>query len=249
MARTTAAWSRVNITSVVGVSGYMQRDHVVRPQLRFDEPRQRLAHRDGVRLAHVIVVEEDGEQPHVLALRLGLLVVAVPDGARRRFAGTRVVAVDPDELELLDRLRLVVFEDLEVSFLQIGDRLPLRSVANTSTRMKSTPVRKVVGCRAARAVPALLAAGAAVAVAPAAAPPGAGADEAGDSEQDRHGHARLEHLGLGDRRAVTAGSRCPVACSSAFSLMMSTAPVTQPADFTRMPLSATLPVGRRAALP
>ena len=60
----------------------------------------------------------------VLRLRLGLFVVAIADLANRRIARLRV-AVDFDRRELFDRLRLAVFEDLEIDFLQVADRLRL----------------------------------------------------------------------------------------------------------------------------
>jgi hypothetical protein len=72
----------------------------------------------------VIVVEEEEEQPDVFARGLGLLVVPVADLARRQFAGPHV-AVDLDEPELLDRLRLLVLEHLEVGLREVGHRLLL----------------------------------------------------------------------------------------------------------------------------
>ena len=56
--------------------------------------------------------------------RLGLLVVAIADRARRRIARLRV-AVHLDQAELLHRLRLVVLEDLELVLLQVEHRLRL----------------------------------------------------------------------------------------------------------------------------
>ena len=98
-------------------------DHVVGPQLRLDEARQRLAHRHRVRAPHVVVVEQDREDADVVARRLGLFVVAVADRARRRVARLRI-AVHLDQAELLHRLRLVVLEDVEVFLLEVGDVLP-----------------------------------------------------------------------------------------------------------------------------
>ena len=114
----------MNGRSETGVSGYIIADHVGRPQLRLDEPGQRLAHRHRVRAPHVIVVEEEREDPHVVARGLELFVVAIANLLRRRTARLRV-AVDLDQLELLDRLRLAVLEDLEVGLRQVGDRLVL----------------------------------------------------------------------------------------------------------------------------
>ena len=75
--------------------------------------------------AHVVVVEEDREQPDVVARRLHLLVVVVPDFARRFLDRVGGAAVELDQLEGLDLLRLAVFGDLEVALLQVRDRVAL----------------------------------------------------------------------------------------------------------------------------
>ena len=100
------------------------RHHVLGAQLRLDESRQRVADRYGVRAPHVVIVEEDRVNPDVLGLRLGFFIIAIADLANGRFAGLRV-AVDLDRGELLDGLRLAIFEDLEIRLLQIADRLRL----------------------------------------------------------------------------------------------------------------------------
>jgi hypothetical protein len=74
----------------------------------------------------VVVIEKNDEHARVVAARFTLFVVAVANLLRRRLAGFRV-AVDLDEAELLDLLRLVVFENLEVRLLQVERRLPLES--------------------------------------------------------------------------------------------------------------------------
>jgi hypothetical protein len=72
----------------------------------------------------VVVVEQHDEDPHVVPLGLGLLVVGRADRPRRSgaFVGR---AGDLHELERLDGLWLVVLEDLEVGLLQVGDGLAL----------------------------------------------------------------------------------------------------------------------------
>ena len=96
------------------------RDHVERADLGLDEPDQRVLHRKTRPEPHVVVVEEDDEQPHVVTARLGLLGVDRVDLARSRLARRRV-AVHANELEGLDGLRLAVLHDLEVLGLQVGD--------------------------------------------------------------------------------------------------------------------------------
>ena len=110
--------------SVTGVSGYMIADEIQRPELVLDELGQRLTHGERAAEPRVIVVEEDDEHARVVARRFALLVVAVANLLRGRIAGLRI-AVDFDQAELLDRLRLVVLENFEVGLLQIGDGLPL----------------------------------------------------------------------------------------------------------------------------
>jgi hypothetical protein len=61
----------------------------------------------------MVVVEQDGENAGVLARRLQFFVVSIADLARRRRPRLRV-AVDLDQPELLDRLRLAVLGDFEV---------------------------------------------------------------------------------------------------------------------------------------
>ena len=71
----------------------------------------------------MVVVEEDREQAHVVARRLGLLVEVVADFLRRLLDRVGGAAVELDQLEGVDLLRLVVFEDVEVRRLQIRDRV------------------------------------------------------------------------------------------------------------------------------
>ncbi len=92
------------------------RDHVGRTELRLDEAGDLLAARHARFAADVIFVEEEGEQPDVVARGLDLLVGIGADLPRRR--PTRILhqpAVELDELEGLDLLRLAVFGDLEVA--------------------------------------------------------------------------------------------------------------------------------------
>ena len=58
------------------------------PELRLDELRERLRAREAVLLPHVVVVEEDREQPHVVARGLRFLVVVGADRARRALVGS-----------------------------------------------------------------------------------------------------------------------------------------------------------------
>ncbi len=68
----------------------------------------------------MVIVEEDREQPHVLARGLEERVLFRTDGERLveiRGAG----AVDPDELDCLDSLRHAVFGQLEILEREVGD--------------------------------------------------------------------------------------------------------------------------------
>ncbi len=98
------------------------RDHVGRTELRLDEARDLLAAGEARFAADVVVVEEKGEQPHVVAGGFILLVGIGADLARRLAAGLHQTAVELDEAEGLDLLRLAVLGDFEVALLQIGDR-------------------------------------------------------------------------------------------------------------------------------
>ena len=93
-----------------------------RPELRLDELLERRADAEAVLLPHVIVVEEDREQPHVVSRGFLFFVGVGADGARRTLAGRAGdAAVELDELEVFDRLRLAVFGDFEVGLLEVGD--------------------------------------------------------------------------------------------------------------------------------
>ena len=98
-------------------------DHVRRPDIFFDERRELIADGHARTTSHVIVVEEHREQPHVVARRFGFLVVVGADFARRILDRVRDAAVQLDELEGFDLLRLAVFSDVEVGLLQIGKRV------------------------------------------------------------------------------------------------------------------------------
>ena len=73
----------------------------------------------------MVVVEENDEDARVVTPRFTLLVIAVANLLRRGLARLRV-PVHLDESELLDFLRLVVLENVEVGLLQIRRRLALR---------------------------------------------------------------------------------------------------------------------------
>ena len=71
----------------------------------------------------MVVVEEDREQPDVVARRFHFLVVVGADFARRLLDRVGGAAVELDQLEGLDLLRLAVLGDLEVALLQVRDRI------------------------------------------------------------------------------------------------------------------------------
>ena len=96
-------------------------DHVRRTELRLDKPGQRRTDRHARAAAHVIIVEEDREQPDVLARRFGLFVVVAADFPGRLVDRGSGSAVELHELEGFDLLRLAVFRDLEIGRLQVGD--------------------------------------------------------------------------------------------------------------------------------
>jgi hypothetical protein len=70
----------------------------------------------------VVVVQEQREQPDVFPRRLEQRVLLRANRERLVEVG-RPRAVDPHELDRLHRLRDVVFGDLEIRHLEIGDRL------------------------------------------------------------------------------------------------------------------------------
>jgi hypothetical protein len=97
-------------------------DHVRGSELRADEADERLAREHRRAPSHVVIVQEDREQPHVVALRLRLLVEEAADLA----GGSRVLhLVDAHELERLDVLRLAGFGDREVGGRQVEHRVAL----------------------------------------------------------------------------------------------------------------------------
>jgi len=101
------------------------RDEIERPELVLDELGQRLTHGKRAAEPRVIVVQENDEHPRVVACRFALLIIPVANLLRGRL--TRLgIAVDFDETEGLDLLRLVVLEDFEVRLLLIGRGLALR---------------------------------------------------------------------------------------------------------------------------
>ena len=97
-------------------------DNVVRAQLVLHETHQRLADGHRIGAPHVVVVQEEDEHADVIAIGDQFLIVAGPDLRRRWRTGSRV-PVHLDQRELLHRLRLTVFEDLEVCLRERGDRL------------------------------------------------------------------------------------------------------------------------------
>ena len=95
------------------------RDHVRRSKLGVDEVDQRLAQARGVLEPNMVVIEEDGEQPDVLAGGFPLLVELAANRSCRFGAWLRC-AGQTNQSEGVDRLRGVVFEHLEVIGLQVG---------------------------------------------------------------------------------------------------------------------------------
>jgi len=73
----------------------------------------------------VIVVQENREQADIVARRLGLLVEVVANFLGRLLDRVGGAAVELDEFERIDLLRLVILGDIEVRRLQIGDRIPV----------------------------------------------------------------------------------------------------------------------------
>ena len=120
--RTTAEWLRVIRTDAVDSSGYMTPIMSDGPSCWSDELRQLSAHRHAGAAAHVIVVEEHREQPHVLARRFRFLVGVGPDLADRLLRRFRGAAIELDQPERFDFLRLAVLGHVEVGRLQVGDR-------------------------------------------------------------------------------------------------------------------------------
>ena len=108
-------------------SGRLERihhaDHVRRPELGVDEPGQLSAHGHARPAAHVVVVEKDRKEAHIVSRRLGLLVEVVADLLHRLLDRIGGAAVELDQLDGVDFLELVVLEDLEVGGLQIRHRI------------------------------------------------------------------------------------------------------------------------------
>ena len=71
----------------------------------------------------VVVVEEDAEQPYLVARGFGFLVVVGANLTRRLFDRFLDAAVQLHELERLDLLRLVILGHFEVGRLQIRHRI------------------------------------------------------------------------------------------------------------------------------
>jgi hypothetical protein len=71
----------------------------------------------------VVVVEEDCEQPHVVTCRFHLFVVVRADLAWRVLDGVAASAVEFDQFEGFDFLRLAVFRHVEVGLREVRDRV------------------------------------------------------------------------------------------------------------------------------
>ena len=97
---------------------------ILRVELVLDKPREDLSRAHAVLEPHVVVVQKNRKQPHVVARRFRLLVDRVTYFARRIGADAGVLG-HVDELERLDRLRFPVFRDFEVFLLQIVDGVAL----------------------------------------------------------------------------------------------------------------------------
>jgi hypothetical protein len=100
-------------------------DHVRRPELGVDKAGERRARRDARAFADVIVVEKHREQAHVVPRGFSLLVFVVANRPGRAVGGGRDAAVQLDQLEVLDALRLAVLGELEVALLQIRDGISI----------------------------------------------------------------------------------------------------------------------------
>ena len=89
---------------------------VARAERLVDKPGERAAHPGRIRRAHVVLVEEDREQPRVGPRRVRPLV-GVGWLRPRVILGGKAL-VDPDEPRFVYRLRLAVLGDLEVAGLE-----------------------------------------------------------------------------------------------------------------------------------
>src|SRR5262247_25090 len=94
-----------------------------RAELRLDESRELIPRGEAGAFAYVVVVEEDREQPHVVAGGFHLFVVVRADLAWRLLDRVAASAVELDELEGFDFLRLAVFRHIEVGLRKIRDRV------------------------------------------------------------------------------------------------------------------------------
>ncbi len=108
-----------------GLERIHQPNHVGRPELPVDKARQRLTDGHAGTAPDMVVVEEDGKQPHVIARGLGLLVVIAANLLGRSVSGFHHAAVQLHQLEGLDLLWLAILGDVEVALLQIGNRVAL----------------------------------------------------------------------------------------------------------------------------
>ena len=100
-----------------------ERHHVVGRQLLGDEVGQVRSGGHRAAPAHVVVVEEDRDEPHVVARRLQLLVALGSDGTDRLAGGRGRLHLDV--LERLDRLRLAVLGHFEVGLGEVADGIAL----------------------------------------------------------------------------------------------------------------------------
>ena len=134
--RASRSGLRARVLQVVaGRQRLHHRRQIVRPEL-VDEAGERLAQRqrDLRPLVDVIVVQEDREQPDVVAGGLEHRVLASIESPAARSRSTGRGAVDLDELHRLHRLRHAVVGDLEVGHRQ--DRSPARRRGRSRSRRR-----------------------------------------------------------------------------------------------------------------
>ena len=116
----------VSFRSDIGVSGFMTADQIGLTDLGIDEVAEHAADAHVLQrvVRQVVIVQEDHQQPDVVACGLGRGVL-VGSNLERRVVARRGFAGELDELERLNRLRDAVFADVEVLGREIGERHPV----------------------------------------------------------------------------------------------------------------------------
>ena len=97
-------------------------DHVRGTELGVDELHELVAHRQAGARPHVVVVQKDREQPHVVASCFRFLVRVRANRLGGLLEGLRHSAVELHQLEGFNLLRLAVLGDLEIPLLEVAHR-------------------------------------------------------------------------------------------------------------------------------